>query len=391
MTCRALPWERRTSPMLQSRDMRRLQVLLLMICILSLPSFAKANGGATDSIGKGIQFESITFKEALEKAAAEGKQVFIDCYIKTCIPCKYMMRYVFPQEECGQYFNPRYVSLSMDMDEGDGPEVRKKYDVGIYPTFLIINPDGSLFVKDIGAVTRNSDISFVEKMKKAISRAEMAERYKRGERDEAFVRQYIEMLSASGGESLSHVVNDFVSAMSVNETCQPENWKLVTTFVNSPDDPTFKRIVAKRDSFEACLGKEAVMKKVMETYQGEFNTMKMLDLDYPSRIASLTTLREAGYPAQCLIDCMTLRMIINNKQADKVGYIVDILKSSGSLSEKEQVAVVKELNGFERVASSKQREEACEAINGLRQNMSDTNKSVVDRYIKRIGSVKAKD
>lgn len=384
MTCRALPWERRTPPTRQNKDMRKLQVLLLMMCILSVSSFAKAQGGTTDSIGKGIQFENITFKEALEKAAAEGKQVFIDCYIKTCIPCKYMMHYVFPQEECGRYFNPRYVSLSMDMDEGDGPEVRRKYDVGIYPTFLIINPDGSLFVKDIGAVTRNSDISFVEKMKKAISRAEMAEKYKRGERDEAFVRQYIEMLSASGGESLGRVVNDFVSGMSVSETCQPENWKLVTTFVNSPDDPTFKRIVARRDSFEMCLGKEAVMKKIMETYQGEFNTMKMLDLDYPSRITSLKALLEAGYPAQCLIDCMTLRMIINNKLADRVGEIVNVLKSSGSLPEKEQLAVVKELNGFERIASSKQREEACNELNGLRQSMSDTNKSVVDRYINRI-------
>lgn len=212
----------------------------------------------------------------------------------------------------------------------------------------------------------------------------MAEKYKLGERGEAFVRQYIEMLSASGGEGLDRVVNDFVSGMSVSETCQPENWKLVTTFVNSPDDPTFKRIVARRDSFETCLGKEAVMKKIMETYQGEFNTMKMLDLDYPSRITSLKALLEAGYPAQCLIDCMTLRMIINNKLADRAGEIVNVLKSSGSLPEKEQLAVVKELNGFERIASSKQREEACNALNGLRQSMSDTNKSVVDRYINRI-------
>ena len=65
---------------------------------------------------RGILFEDISFKEALAKAKAEGKKVFIDCYTQTCGPCKYMMKNIFPLQECGDYFNPKFVSLTRDMD-----------------------------------------------------------------------------------------------------------------------------------------------------------------------------------------------------------------------------------------------------------------------------------
>lgn len=369
--------------------MNKIKSLLILACLLSLPAFAAtthptAPAETTDSINKGINFQDISFSQALKKAEAEGKKVFIDCYIKSCVPCKYMMRYIFPMEECGAYFNPRFVSLSMDMDEGDGPEVRKKYDVGIYPTFLIINPDGSLFVKDIGAVTLKSDITFVDKISNAIQRAEMTKKYVAGERGDSFVRQYINILSATSDTSLSRVVNNFLATKSVKETCQPENWKLVETYVNSPSTPVFRRLLANRDSFETCLGKDVVMKKIIATYQQEFDVMKMLDLDYPSRIADLNNLQKHGYPVQCLTDCMTLRMIINNKLTDKVADIVNILNNLGSLPENERMAVVKELRSFERIATDKQRREAADALRKLKQGLSATNASAVDRYISRI-------
>lgn len=368
--------------------MNKIKSLLILACLLSLPAFATTHPTApnvtTDSINKGINFQDISFSQALKKAEAEGKMVFIDCYIKSCVPCKYMMRYIFPLEECGAYFNPRFISLSMDMDEGDGPEVRKKYDVGIYPTFLIINPDGSLFVKDIGAVTLKSDISFVDKIKKAIQRAEMTRKYTAGERGDSFMRQYINILSVSSDTSLTSVVNNFLATKSVKETCQPENWKLVETYINSPATSAFRRLLAKRDSFEICLGKDVVMKKIMTTYQQEFDMMKMLDLDYPSRIADLNSLQKHGYPVQCLIDCMTLRMIINNELTDKVTDIISILNNLGSLPENERMAVVKELRSFESIATDKQRREAADALRKLKQGLSATNASAVDRYINRI-------
>lgn len=366
--------------------MRNLKFFLFLTCFLSLSSFAFASGDETDSIGKGIKFENIPFKQALEKAKAEGKQVFIDCFIKTCVPCKYMARYIFPQEECGEYFNPRYVSLAMDMDEGDGPSVRDKYGVGIYPTFLIINPDGTLFVKEIGAVTKSSDISFVDKMKRAILRVELASRYKAGERGEEFVRQYIGVLHASSDVSLNAVVNEFLSTMTVDKLSLKENWDILSAYVMDPEAPAFRRLLASRDSFETRLGKDVVRQKLMSTYQEEFNMKKMLGLNFDLRISDLEELGKVGYPTQTLVGCMTVRNIINSKNSAKFGDIIRVIEGIGKLPESGQAAVLKELRGFERIASASQRATARKALVNLKPSLSATNASVVDGYIRRLSA-----
>ena len=92
----------------------------------------------------GIHFEQLTFDEALVKAKAENKLVFMDCYTSWCGPCKMMEKEIFPQKKVGEFFNPKFISIKIDMEKGEGPELRKRFDVKAYPTFLIIRPDGSL-------------------------------------------------------------------------------------------------------------------------------------------------------------------------------------------------------------------------------------------------------
>ena len=72
--------------------------------------------------------------------------VFVDCYTTWCGPCKYMTSNVFPQETVGDYFNPNFICLKIDMEKGEGPELVKRYGIRAFPTFLILRPDGSVSV-----------------------------------------------------------------------------------------------------------------------------------------------------------------------------------------------------------------------------------------------------
>ena len=80
---------------------------------------------------EGTNFEDLTFKEALAKSQATGKKLFIDCYTKTCGPCKYMVKFIFPLKECGDYFNSNYICIMKDMEEGDGIDIAQKYDIRV--------------------------------------------------------------------------------------------------------------------------------------------------------------------------------------------------------------------------------------------------------------------
>jgi len=324
---------------------------------------------AQDTIAnKGIHFEDIPLKEALAKAQAENKKVFVDCYTQTCGPCKYMMKNIFPLQECGDYFNPRFISLARDMNVGEGPEMGKKYEVGIYPTFLIINPDGSLYSKEIGAVRVNSKITFVEKMKRALERTELAAKYAAGDRDIQLIRRYVELLKGSGNQQADKVVNDFLAPMSVNELCQEANWKMLQAEVNSPASPVFRKLLDNRKDFEQLLGKGEVEGKLITTYQNEFDMYKMMDMDFSKRIADLKKLENDGcQQAATLSKCMTLRWIINEKLTSRMGEIITILQQLKAQPTDDALAIIKELSSFERVANVTQRAKACAALRNIQK------------------------
>ncbi len=354
--------------------------LLLTLCLSAISALAQ------DTITyKGIHFEDLTLQEALDKAKAEGKKVFVDCYTQTCIPCKYMMKNIFPLKECGDYFNPRYVSITRDMNAGEGPEMGRKYEVGLYPTFLIINPDGTLYCKEMGAVMLNSEITFVEKMKRAVECTELAKRYEAGERDAKMVDRYVELLKASGNVQAERVVSDYLMTLSIDELCQDANWQKVSSDISSPDSPIFRKLLDNREKLENILGRQTVEGKLMSTFQNEFNTYKMMDMNFDKRIADLEALDKAGYKqALALSYCMTVRQIINEKQQSRVTSIISLLqKLKPQFSDESCVAVVKELGSFERVANTAQRKKACEALVSLKKQLCAPS-AIIDRAIARI-------
>lgn len=62
---------------------------------------------------QGIEFFHGTYEEALQKARAEGKQIFVDVYTSWCGPCKMMAKNVFTRQEVGDYYNNKFVCLKL--------------------------------------------------------------------------------------------------------------------------------------------------------------------------------------------------------------------------------------------------------------------------------------
>ena len=93
---------------------------------------------------QGICFEIGSLREALAKAQKEQKPVFVDCYTSWCGPCKMMSSQVFPDKQAGDYFNPRFVSIKIDMEKNEGKELAQKWGVRAFPTYLILSPEGEI-------------------------------------------------------------------------------------------------------------------------------------------------------------------------------------------------------------------------------------------------------
>jgi len=112
---------------------------------------------------EGIQFETISYEEALKKAGETGKLVFLDAYASWCGPCKFMSRKVFTQQDVGEFYNKNFINLKIDMEKGEGPSISRKLGVQAYPSLFFLDKDGNVVEKNIGALDGPKMIKFGEK------------------------------------------------------------------------------------------------------------------------------------------------------------------------------------------------------------------------------------
>ena len=94
--------------------------------------------------GPGTNFQDITLEEAIAKATQENKHIFIECHTDGCVPCKMMKDKVFPHDKMAEYLNKEFINISVDNESGDGPQIMEKYDVQMFPTYIILKPNGEL-------------------------------------------------------------------------------------------------------------------------------------------------------------------------------------------------------------------------------------------------------
>jgi thioredoxin 1 len=132
-------------------------VIVTMIFLWYAPSFAfekkpiKGEPSAKKSMG--IIFFKGSFQQALHKAKKEGKMVFIDSYTNWCGPCKHLKKNIFPDENLSKFINENFVPMAINIETGEGPQIKRRYPHGTFPTLLFIKNDGKLKNKFVGLPT----------------------------------------------------------------------------------------------------------------------------------------------------------------------------------------------------------------------------------------------
>lgn len=138
--------------------------LISIIVALLVSSFVWTSSTSSRSSDKGIQFENITFEEAIAKAKKENKLIFVDAYAVWCGPCKLMDRTTFRSDKVGEVFNKEFINLKIDMEKGEGIELARKYQVRAYPTLMLINGEGKVVKRMLGALSEAQLLNEVQEV-----------------------------------------------------------------------------------------------------------------------------------------------------------------------------------------------------------------------------------
>lgn len=105
--------------------------------------------------GKGVNFikgSEVRFADVLAQAKRENKRVLVDFWATWCHACIQMNKTTLRDTRIGNLMNYTFINYAVDMDnDPDGKELVEKYNIQAFPTYLILNPDGTEYNRVVGS------------------------------------------------------------------------------------------------------------------------------------------------------------------------------------------------------------------------------------------------
>lgn len=250
----------------------------------------------------GIKFEKGSFNDALNLAKKENKLVFMDCYTYWCGPCRMMASSIFTRKDVGDFFNERFVSIKVDMEKGEGVELAKKYGVKAYPTMLILDTEGNIIYKIVGACDAKKLIETVRDHSdpsKGYTVSKAA--YESGKRTPEVMANYISAMVAvqeMSPQKADSLVNDYCGKLSDNDLCTTEGWYLLERCILEPQGETFERMMKLHDKLVKAVGDSVVNKKIERLYFPKVIAYYDKKVSKEEVKGILDLLKQGHYPAE---------------------------------------------------------------------------------------------
>ncbi|MRT94666.1 thioredoxin family protein [Ancylomarina sp. 16SWW S1-10-2] len=281
---------------------------------------------------RSVEFEHAKWSKVLKKAKKENKLIFVDCYTSWCGPCKMMTKDVFTQDHVADYFNSNFVNFKVDMEKGEGPSLKPGWKINAYPTFLVINADGEVIHRVVGAYQADE---FINYMKEAQSDdknfAALQKQYEAGKRDGEFMFSYLRSLRmANLGKEESKRADEYISSLNKEDLLKKENWNIVKYFMNNPATDEFRFVVKNRTKLADIVGADEINSKIYNTYNktieqySYFQPRKGRVYDKKGFDTLITDLQNSNFEKSSELIAIALRNEYSRlNDWDKYAYVVD--------------------------------------------------------------------
>ncbi len=217
-----------------------------------------------------ITFEHGTLEEALAKAKAAKKPLFVDVYATWCGPCKQMAATSFIDPEVTAYYNDHFISLKLDGEKNDGPSVMQKYAIGAYPTLLYFNANGDLIGKVVGALQPKQLLAKGKEIVNPEGNPVFAanKTYLKSKKKREDLKTYVKVLAENENDSLSKYATEYYQKYPNLDLKDPVELQVFKSAVHDYKSPLSKEFLNNDENVkdqDAYLGK--INDYFMTTYQ----------------------------------------------------------------------------------------------------------------------------
>jgi thioredoxin-related protein len=252
-------------------------VIVLMLLVLGM-----IQGYSQTASPAGVSFlHDLSWQEILQKAKAENKYIFVDCYATWCGPCKMMDKDVYPAQKIGELINGKFLAVKVQMDVtkkddsavvawyADAHIIDRQYRINGYPSFLFFSPEGKIVHRGIGYKDVNGFISLAtDAMDPAKQYYTLLESYRQGKISNDRMPELARTVKALGEDSLAYQigegwVNDYLLHLSEEELYTKANLRLLLEFTHAVKGKAFGVIRANQIRIDSIFWEEAAERKIV--------------------------------------------------------------------------------------------------------------------------------
>jgi len=240
--------------------------LSLMMCI---PLFIHAQET------RGVKWtENLSWQQIKEKAKAENKYIFVDCFATWCRPCKQMDKDVYTKDSVGNYINDKFISIKVQMDTSkddndqakkwyaDAHKMLQQFKITAFPCFLFFSPDGKIVHKGRGAKNVKDFIELtIDASNPNKQYYTLLDKYMHRNSDYS-IMPYLANISQEFNENelalqiATYYMHNYLDKLNDSEFCKKTNLEFIGSFFKmlSSKDRVFNFYYHHSDSIDALMG-----------------------------------------------------------------------------------------------------------------------------------------
>jgi len=228
----------------------------------------------TGAQNRSINFQELTWQQALNKARQSQKLIFMDAYASWCRPCKWMSANIFTNDTVADIFNEQFICVKFDMEKGEGIQLREQFNIKAYPTLLFVDSKGKMVHRSVGAMQQVRE--YIELCKTAtdpLNRLAGFEERLPGNKDNAvFLRSYLEVLQKAY-LPYDQILEQYFATQKQEDLFASQNWKIIYRFVNNTIWPQFNFLFENRSKYAELYSQDSVDTKISSVFYNSINAI----------------------------------------------------------------------------------------------------------------------
>ena len=220
-----------------------------------------------------INFRDGSFSDIFKQARAENKPVFFMFYAKWCSHCNKMKADVFTDAAVADYYNKNFICAKIDMEEGEGKQLKREYNVKAYPVLMYFSSDGEMtnrVSKELKAQP------FITEGKNALD----PERQFPKVRDRFFAdvsnpekcMEYISTLR-KGLMDTNDAAKQYLATQTDNQLVSADNWRIIANGITDINSREFQYVVKNQSAFAGVASQTRVEKKILSVVSQTLNPL----------------------------------------------------------------------------------------------------------------------